>query len=258
MLRELQRGILAGLWNGERAPEVLELLSEGPALTPAEQLAVYRGSISSSLTAALAAVYPVCRRLVGERFFTAAAARFIRQEPSRSPDLNDYGEAFGAFLAGFAPAAVVPYLPDVARIEWAWHRAFYGPDSGTIDMDLLARAVVEADPERVRFRLPKNATLIESPFPIHRIWQANQPDHDGEEVIDLSKGGASLLVWRRELTRLIEPLEPKESCLLHAFAEGLTLGDACLRLSSEHPTADMGGLLAAAIRRGWLSAFELR
>jgi hypothetical protein len=257
MLRELQQCMLEGLWSSEPAPEALELLSKDHTLTPEQQLSVYRGSICGSLTKALSEVYPVCRRLVGERFFAAVAGAFVRQERSRSPDLNEYGETFGDFLAGFAPAAMLPYLPDVARLEWAWHRAFHGADSAPLELDVLAREVALADPDRVVFRLQKNAILVESPYAVHLIWQANQPDHDGEEVVDLSRGGASLLVWRRGTNRLIEPLEPRERCLLQALAHGLALGDVCLRLASEHPEVDLGVLLAAAFHRGWIAGFEL-
>jgi len=257
MLREMQRRMIESLWNSDPAPEALKLLSTDRALTPAQQLSVYRGSICGSLTKALSEVYPVCRRLVGETFFGALARAFVRQERSRSPDLNEYGGAFGDFLGGFAPAATLPYLPDVARLEWEWHRAFYGPDSEALELDALARGVAPADPDRVVFQLQKNATLVASPYPVHLIWQANQPDHDGEGVVALSQGGVSLLVWRRGTDRLIEPLEPREWCLLQALAQGLTLGDVCLRLTSEHPAADLGGLLAAAFHRGWIAGFEL-
>lgn len=257
MLRELQQRIFEGLWDSAPAPEALELLSKDRTLTPAQQLSVYRGSICGSLTAALGEVYPVCRRLVGERFFGAMARAFVRKERSRSPDLNEYGQAFGDFLAGFAPAATIPYLPDVARLEWAWYWAFYGPDSQALELDVLAGGVALADPDGVVFQLQKNAALVESPYPVHLIWQANQPDHDAEEVVDLSKGRVSLLVWRRGSNRLIEPLEPRERCLLQALAQGLTLGDVCLRLASEHLAADLGGLLAAAFHRGWIACFEL-
>lgn len=257
MLLDLQRRILEGLLAPGGAPEALELLSGDRALSPSQQLAVYRDSIDSTLLAALGEVYPVCRRLVGERFFTTAAMAFIRLAPSRSPDLNDYGEGFGAFLAGFPPAVALPYLPDVARLEWAWHRAFYGPDSDVIERDALAAAVAEADPERVVFRLAPTAALIESPFPIDLIWQANQPGSAAEEVVDVSTGGVQLLVWRSEQGRHIDPLAPPDWCLLHAVAQGLALGDVCVRVTSAHPAANVGSLLASAIRRGWLAGFDL-
>jgi hypothetical protein len=122
---------------------------------------------------------------------------------------------------------------------------------------VLARGEALAEPDRVVFQLQKNATLVESPYPVDLIWQPNQPDQDGEEVVDLSKGGVSLLVWRRGTNRLIEPLEPRERCLLQALAHGLTLGDVSVRLASEHPTSDLGALLAAAFHRGWIARFEL-
>ncbi len=257
MLRDLQQRILEGLWSKEPAPEALELLRKDDTLAPAQQLSIYRNSTHGSLTGALGAVYPVGRRLVGGRFFAEAASAFVRQERSRSPDLNEYGEAFGDFLAGFAPAAAFPYLPDVARLEWAWHWALYGPDSEALELDSLARGIVFADPDRVVFRLQRNATLVESAYPVHLIWQANQPDQDGEAVVDLSRGEVKLLVWRRVTSRLIELLDEREWCLLRSLAQGLSLGDVCLRLASENPAADLGGMLAAAFHRGWIAGFEL-
>jgi hypothetical protein len=258
MLRELQLEILEGLLDEGRAPVAIERLSEERPLTPAQQLTIYRRSVASTLAATLAEVYPVCRRLVGERFFGAAAAAYVRVARSRSPDLNEYGDGFGSFLAGFAPAASLPYLPDVARLEWAWHRAFHAPDDGAIDMDVLASSVASADPERVVFRLPRSATLLDSPYPIDRIWQVNQSDHRGDETVDLSSGGVRLLVRRHGLAPCMESLSEPESHFLRAVAEGLDLGDICLGLSQEHPGTDEGRLLAAAITRGWVSGFECR
>jgi hypothetical protein len=236
----------------------LDLLRRDRALTPSEQLAVYRDSIAATLGAAVAEAYPVCRRLVGERFFAAAAAAFVRRAPSRSPDLDDYGEGFAAFLAEFPPAAALAYLPDMARLEWAWHVAAGRSAARGFELDALAAAVAAgADPERVVFRLAESATLLESPFPVHLIWRANQPGSEQEDVVvGLAAEGARLLVWHDGQGPRIETLRSPEWLLLRAAGDGQPLGQACERVASTHPGADLGRLLGTAIRRGWLSGFE--
>jgi hypothetical protein len=130
------------------------------------RLRVHRETTLGALAGALEATYPVCARLVGPEFFHAAARRFAREVPSRSPDLTDYGAELADWLAAFEPARALPYLPDVARLEWALHRARY---TGA-------------------------TALLESPFPIDRIWETNQPGFTGDDRVSLDEGGAELRV----------------------------------------------------------------
>ena len=62
------------------------------------------------------------RLLVGEEFFRAMAQIHVRAHRPRSPLMFEYGDELPDFIAGFPPAADVPYLADVARLEIAWSR----------------------------------------------------------------------------------------------------------------------------------------
>ena len=148
MLAELQRALAS------------ELLAGGA------RLRVHRETTLGALAGALEVTYPVCARLVGPEFFRQAARRFAREVPSRSPDLTDYGAELADWLAAFEPARALPYLPDVARLEWALHRA----------------------------RFAGAAALLGSPFPIDRIWETNQPGFAGDDRVSLDQGGVELSV----------------------------------------------------------------
>jgi hypothetical protein len=84
---------------------------------PGSRFSVYRNNVQGSLIKALADSYPVVQQLVGEEFFRAMAAVFVQQQPPASPLMSHYGEAFPAFIDAFEPAASVPYLAGVARLE---------------------------------------------------------------------------------------------------------------------------------------------
>jgi hypothetical protein len=79
------------------------------------------------LTEALKDAFPAVHRIVGPEFFQAMARAYIVLEPPRSPILLDYGAGFPDFIGEFEPAAVLPYLADVARIERAWRRPTMRP-----------------------------------------------------------------------------------------------------------------------------------
>ena len=108
-------------------------VSSAPARHPADAgRAVYRASVLSNFRAALAATYPVVRRLVGEAFFDEAARRFALANASRSGDLNEYGTEFPEFLAVYPHAASMAYLPDLARLEWARHECGQAPQAPAV------------------------------------------------------------------------------------------------------------------------------
>jgi len=201
---------------------------------------VYRNNVFASLGDALATVYPVVKRLVGEAFFNQLARRFIRRYPSRSGNLNDFGAELPAFVATLAERAALPYLPDVAALEWAFDRVFHAADAEPLDVRRLA----ERGPlEGQRFRLHPAVRLLASRYPVLAIWQANQADDVAP--VEIGAGGEWLLVRRRLLERRIERLTPGEFALLAALAQGATLAAACASAGAAEPDID----LAAAMSR---------
>jgi hypothetical protein len=44
--------------------------------------------------------------------------------------------------------------------------------------------------------LPPYMRLLQSPYPVHRIWQVNQPEWQGDDAVSLNEGGVNLLIHR--------------------------------------------------------------
>src|SRR5262249_21356361 len=106
---------------------------------------------------------------------------YVLAQPSTSGDLNDYGDTFGAFLAQHPPVAALPYISDVARLEWAIDEVNRAADAAIVPQRVLETLAAVA-PERlpsVKLRLAARCRLVASDHPILRIWQANAPGHDG-------------------------------------------------------------------------------
>ena len=116
-------------------------LSSSNGADPASRFAVYRNNVQASLSNALAESYPVVMQLVGREFFNAMAALYIRDFAPASPLLNDYGRDLGDFIQGFGPAAGLPYLADMARLERLRVEAYHAADARPLEPSRLLAAM---------------------------------------------------------------------------------------------------------------------
>ena len=174
-------------------PAVADLVAQ-PAF------AVYRNTVTKSCIDALQANFPAVTRLVGEEWFRAAAAAYVGLERPTTPSLQAYGATFAAFLAAFAPAAELPFLADVARLDRFWIESHGAIDAPALDAtDLIGTDPgVLADAVLLPHPAARWAWFAESP--VYSIWR----DSRVRETI----GGE--LTWRGEgalLTRQTDVVE---------------------------------------------------
>lgn len=217
---------------------------------PAGRFDIYRSSVLANLRNALRAVFPVVLRLTGDRFFEHAADQFAREHPSHSGDLHRYGGAFADFLAAFPAAQALDYLPDVARLEWFWHEAFHAAGAPALDLDALAQ-VAFADYEHLRFQFQPACRLLSAPYPVLRIWEANQPVHPVVEEINLRDGAENIIVFRRGHEVMMDRLSAGEQAFARRLHAGAVLGAAAAHAAVVDPGVDA----AAALR--WLASREI-
>lgn len=252
-LRELQEAVFDALFRrNERA--AAEVRDQG--LAPARRLQIYRNNMMVSLADALAAVYPVVQRLVGEDFFRHSARRYIPLHPSRAGHLQPFGAAYAEFLAGFEPAAGLPYLPDVARLEWAWHEVFHAAAAPPLDLARLA-AVPEDARDGVQLHLQPAARLVASDYPVLSIWQTNQDGHAGDSTLSLDSGGEQVLVIQRDLEVELHALGRAEHELLDRLARGATLAEAAEAAFAREPEFDFAALFARHLALGSFAGLAL-
>ena len=171
----------------------------------------------------------------------------------RHADLDAYGEGFPEFLAGFPPAAALPYLAGVARLEWAVNRALHAPDMEPLDLSRLS-AMAAAEHGRFGFRPHPSVALVVADHPVDPIWRAVLAEDDhAMAAIDLDAGPVRLLVERRatgiEVTRLEEPP--------WRFAAALCASRPLQRAIEAAPEVDAAALLAEHLAAGRFIGFEL-
>ncbi len=197
-LLEVQQGISRSLLGavGGGGDEAVPGLGAGAS----ERLSIHRETCRSTLLHALRLAFPAVRRLVGEEFFAGAAHRFIDDAEGGIPEsawLNEYGQGFAPFLASFPPAAALPYLADVARLEWAVNGALHAPDAARLDAaELASRTAGDAE---VRFVPHPSVELLGLEYPADTIWRAVLEENDAAlAAVDLASGPVWLLIERAE------------------------------------------------------------
>lgn len=251
-LREIQAEFTAGIFGhseNHSPPIASRIVADG--IGTKERLAIYRNNVFSNLRGALRDSYPVISRLLGEKFFNHAADEYVRSCPSASGDLHDFGGDFGAFLASFEPCTEMLYLPDVARLEWAWDQAFHAADCAPLALEYALQRMGAVPPEHyadLHFSLHPSCTLLVSDYPILRIWQVNQADYAGDQQVDLSEGGVRLALIRgnargNDFAVEILPLAADEFAFLQAIAGGGNLGAALESALESDASFDLGAAI---------------
>jgi hypothetical protein len=238
-LRDLQAAFaahLAGADHADLAAEVLaaEVLAAevlGDAIPAAARLGVHRHHVFESLGSALAATFPTVQALVGAEFFRGLARAFIGRSLPTQPVLAEYGAGFPAFIAGHDAASDLPYLADVARLDWALNLAFHAPAGGRLAAADLAALPANRLPS-LRLSLTPGTVLVCSPHPLDRIWAAAQPEAAADPV-DLAAGGVRLLVLRRPDDAAFVSLSAGEAAFVAGLGEGLTLEEAAGRAETD-------------------------
>lgn len=248
-LRALQETFAAALaGHAEREMRAAGPLFRGaPELTLA-RLAVYRGNIAGNTHKALADAYPVVVKIVGAEFFEGLAREYLRCYPSVSGDLNEYGGEFARFVAGFSHTLDLPYLPDVARLEWLVHRAHYAADAQPFDATRLAAISADAW-SGLRPLLAPACALLESPWPLARVWEVHQDDYAGEFAVDLDAGPSRVLIQRPRFRVEVAAVAPGA----YKFLQGAEHGDSVAAALAAALGADAGFDLAAALA-AWVAA----
>lgn len=227
--------------------ETISAVVRQDALGAAHRVSIYRNAVRSNWRGALQAVHPVVQKLVGSAFFNEAADRYAEAHPSTSGDLHDYGSRFGDFLAGYPHARELPYLPDVARLEWALHESFHSRDVEPLALARLG-AVAPDEYGNLAFRVAPSVRLIDTAWPIFAIWEANQGEGDLPPDFTLDGGGDWLMVRRDGFAPVVELLDPADYEFLSASLAGETLAQAVERPAIAS-LDDPGTYLLAALQR---------
>lgn len=210
---------------------------------------IYRNTVRKGCIDALEANYPAVSRVVGGEWFRSAAALHVEQSPPTDSRLLRYGADFAAFLDAFEPAAALPYLPGVARLDRCWTEAHIAADATPLDGETLARHLAKAPDTLALTPHPAARWAWFDEHPIFTIWQRNRAAQQSD---------APELEWHAEGALLTRPGDTVQWCeigcaevaFLDACACGQSIGAAADAALTAQPDADLSQVLARLLRAG--------
>lgn len=240
-LAELQRHFCDALLIAEAPDPALlsELQDDGFAL---QRFQVYRNNFIVLNGDAIADMYPVVKRLLGDEAFRMLATAYVRNYPPSDRTLLLYGDAFADFLASIPELSELRYLSDVARLEYAWTAAYHALDVETLKPEQIT-ALSECSLENLRLRPHPSIHFIESKYPLYRIWTLNQ-SAEQDEVISLDEGPSTIVVIRPDTEVELREVTLGEIAFLKCLCDFSTLGEANAQAQKLDPEFDLEGFLS--------------
>ncbi len=253
-LREIQEDFSRSIRTGVDADIARRVV--GTDIDPERRLQIYRNNVRANFLASLQATYPIIERLGGSDWFAQSVQRYQAVAPSRCGDLHYVGAAYPDFLREEMEFTEFGYFADVARLEWAYQEVLTAAPSPPLAPEALG-AIEASDQERIVF-VPRAALrLVESPYPLLQIWNANQIDAEAGDPIHLDAGGDAVLLIRREdhveLRRLRHPL----ASLLRQFIAGVPLAVAAEAAAADCKDFDLVRELAELLAMQVIAAFRI-
>lgn len=230
--QDQQQQFALALLTPERGVEALQALTAQNADQQNVRFNVYRNNVMSALTDALLQGFPVSAQLLGEEYFRAMAGIFIREQPPKTPVLNEYGADLPDFMRAFPPLSELRYIADIAELEWCRRCAFHSVDALALTPEKFsARSKGPAidDVLDQRLYLHPSLRILRSDFPVLSLWlsQVRSENDDANAIVETIDWSAqTIMIWRPEFDVLQQILSPMQEQLQSALQNGARLSDA--------------------------------
>lgn len=256
-LARFQDAFASALLTDDPSSEPASAPPDVSALVRQRAFAVYRNTVHLGLIDAIVANHPAVARLVGDEWMRAAAAVFVRSHLPRHPSLVDYGEGFDRFLAAFGPAAALPYLPPVARLDRAWSEAHAARDEPVVDPASIAALT---SGELAGAALVPHAAARwawSGEHPIHALWTRNRHAGEDADLADVAWRGEGVLVTRPRDAVTWREIGAAHAAFLGACADGRPLEDAIGAVFDVDRSVDLARLMAELLDAGAFTRLSL-
>jgi hypothetical protein len=204
--------------------------------------AVYRNTSARGAVEALRASYPTVDALLGADMFTEVALDFRRGTPPASPVLSAYGAGFPAFLARQPWTSELPYLADVARLDWLWLESLLAAAADTMP-------ITPGPQSRIMLHPAARFTWLATPA--LTIWQAHRdPIGFGELEPEWREEGA--LFIRPGLHVQVQPIDRACHYLLLLSASSTGLAQCVAAVAEAYPQSNVPEMLQQCVAAGAL------
>lgn len=199
---------------------------------------IYQASMTGAHLTALKQLFPCCEKLLGAEYFQQLVWLFLEHYVSNAMGIDSCAEPFIQFIEAQTDLIEqVPYIADMAKLDWAWNRCFHGANNPA----LKPQELTEAN----ELSTIKGLQLVKSNFPLGQLWEMCQPEYQGTFELDDSYSAVGVALVQRQSRIYIESLDQASWKLITHFANG--------KAYAQRYRSDEQATLALLIKRGILS-----
>ncbi len=246
-----------GALRADFMPDNAHFSLKNPSIT-LRGLRAYRANAQALSVSALQASHPVLQQLLGEESFAHLAQDLWQAMPPERGDLAHWGRELPAYLTQVPQLQALlhefPYLPDVARVEWAQHAA---ATAGDAELDASSfQLLTSCDPGELRLVLSSGCAVLPSAYPVVALMQlhdarASEMHIAAREAI--AKGEPqTALIWRQGLRPMLGSVAAAPAALIEATLQGQSLTLALDAALIQAPDFDFSAWLAVNVQAGLL------
>ncbi len=243
-----QQALVAAIWqlpsSAPHASKATNFIAAYATFTSANGLNAYQDHVAMLAPRVLQAAYPVSAQYIGSAGFTAMARAFWRAHPPQQGDLAQWGGELHDFMARSEALTAMPWIADMARVEWALHCAATAADAEPDRASL--GLLVSHEPEHLGVQLAPGTQVLHCAWPVAEPIMAQRASGNagaGNIESDSKRNGEgqcaasatlyspraqsqAIVVWREDFAPRLRPCLPGEAPLLTALLQGHSLGAA--------------------------------
>lgn len=223
MLKNTLENFLISIYDNDNKV-VLEDIKESK-IGRENLLYAYRNNVFASLTSILKSIYTTTCNLVDERFFNYVASEYIKINPSKSGNLEDYGRNFPNFLKNLKEAKHLEYLPDLAKFEWLKHVCYQSRNINHVSKISFLKTLYK-DFKTLYIDTHPSLFLLRSKWPVYQIWEMGQESYNGNYQIDNNSDYSNIIIVRPKLEIKVYILQKEEYEFLKTIKKGKSIYQA--------------------------------
>ena len=248
-LEQIQHDFIDAFYHDDDTAFVRHI-TDDQQLSSQKRFKIYQSSITEGLAIHLRKLYQACEKVVGEDFFNSMAYQYIKTTPCYTADLSEYGNTLSDFVSTFAPAQSLPYLTDLCRLCWCFHKVIHAEIYITFDINTFSE-VLSQNSDNVVLTLQPSIQLLHSAYPLDQIWRLCCEKSD--EDINLGSGEVYLMTWYDGTQVRIDNLTPEQWQIAQWISEGKCL--SALQKNCDAKQINLLSLLPIFLQQGWLASW---
>jgi hypothetical protein len=227
--------------------EVSEEIFMGNRASLDIRFSVYRNNVIFGLINALEDKFPVCLRLLGTDYFRQLAKEYVIDNLPNSPVVFEYGESFSKFILSNAVIKHLPYLADVAKLEYSIGEAYHAPNAPIVSLpDFEKIGASRLFDSQVT--LHPSVACFHSNYPIVDIWKTNTHDREVKSITLLN--AEDILVSRPSFEIIIESLPVGAVSFIKQLSDGKLMSEAVAFVNDMNKNFDLTKCLQIMMKSG--------